>query len=505
MDMKKTKKRADFYTLVAIVIGIMVALNYLSYQLFARIDLTSNKDYSISPASKDLVRNLDDIVNIKMYFSKELPGQLASVRQEVADVLDEYRAYSGGKISVESIDPADDPELQKKLYSLGIQEAQFQTFEKDKMQIQKGYLAIVIQFGDKTEVLPVVQNTENLEYQLTLAIRKVSSGETVRIGFLSSNGTMAEGEMSNLRKKLAEIFEVVAVDLNQEDVPSDIVSLVIAGPKEKFSENQLKAIDAYLMQGRSVLAFVDGVKLGEGLTASVNDTGLDKMIEKYGVKIDKNLVLDVNSGLAPFSQGFFTFTINYPFWPKIVKSGFDQQNSAVAKLESVVLPWASSLGILSDKIDSSAKITYLAKSSVKSWTQENNFNLNPQITGVTGEQKSRNMAIAISGKFTSAYGQGSTDNGKLIIVGDSDFLNDRISQDSDNLIFAQNLIDSASLDEALINIRSKGITQRPIKGISDGAKIAVRYLNVFGVTALVLAFGLFRYFSRRKSKFVDEL
>jgi ABC-type uncharacterized transport system involved in gliding motility auxiliary subunit len=90
------------------------------------------------------------------------------------------------------------------------------------------------------------------------------------------------------------------------------------------------------------------------------------------------------------------------------------------------------------------------------------------------------------------------------LVGDSDFLRDSLSGGSDNLIFFQNLVDSLTLDEGLINIRSKGIASRPLQELSDGSKASIRYLNVFGLTVLALIFGLWRYYSRRKSRLADE-
>lgn len=506
---KGSIKKANFGLTAIIIIGILAMVNFFSYRIFYRWDLTQNKDYSISKASKQVAGGLDDVVNIKVYFSKNLPSQYIGLRQEAGDILDEYAAYSNGKIRVEFIDPGDNEEMKSELYMLGIPELQFNVLEKDKYQIVKGYLGIAARYGDKTEIIPVVENTDNFEYQMTLAIKKVISGEMAAVGFAAGNSTAdLENEMSAAYEKTGELYQAQPVDLDSEkEIPDDIDTLVIAGPKEKFSEVQLKAIDAFLMKGKALLILADGVNVGDGLIASVNDTGLNDLLEKYGIKINNDLALDVSSGIVSFTQGYVTFSTNYPLWPKILPQGFDRENAATANLESLVLPWASTLEVAEDKIDKANKISYLARTTDKAWRQAGDFDLNPQqMFQPAGEKGIFNLAVAVSGKFTSAYGNGETGNGRLIVVGDSDFIKDGFSRNApDNLVFFQNLIDSLSLDEDLINIRSKGVSDRPLKELSDGAKAAIRYFNIFGLTIIIVAFGMVRYYIRRRSKFADEL
>ena len=506
---KKLINKTNLGITVLIIIGILAVVNFFSYQIFFRWDLTQNKDYSISTASKDTAGALDDVVNIKVYFSEDLPSQYITLRQEVGDILDEYANYSNGKINVEFINPGDDEDIKRELYMMGIPELQFNVVEKDKFEIAKGYLGMAIEYGGKNQAIPVVQSTKNLEYQITLAIKKVTSDEMAVIGFVTSNLTAdLEKEVSAAYGALNELYQVKSVDLNLEkEVPAGISALIILGPKEQFSEDQLKAIDAFLMRGGSLLIAADGVNIEEGLMASANEIGLNGLLENYGVKLNNDLVLDVSSAMASFTQGFMTFSTNYPFWPKILQSGFDQDNTTVANLESLIMPWASSVEILNDKINKNSKVSYLAGTTEKSWLQKDNFNLNPQQAFTpSGNTGSKNLAVSIFGSFTSPYGNGSTDAGRLIVVGDSDFIKDGFLRNMpDNLIFFQNLVDSLSLDEDLINIRSKGISDRPIKELPDGSKAAARYLNIFGLTVVVVVFGMIRYYLRRRSRFVDEL
>ncbi len=117
---KKFLEKTNFSVLVIIVIGILIVLNFFSYQIFYRFDLTQNKDYSISKVSKKTVSELKDVVNIKVYFSKDLPAQFINLRQEVGDILDEYVSYSNNNVRIEFIDPKKDSQNEQELAMLGI-------------------------------------------------------------------------------------------------------------------------------------------------------------------------------------------------------------------------------------------------------------------------------------------------------------------------------------------------------------------------------------------------
>jgi ABC-2 type transport system permease protein len=517
MDFNKTTKKlkkTDLSIAVIIIIGIVIVVNFFSYQIFYRWDLTQTKQYSVSKVTKKTIGALDDVVNIKGYFSKNLPSQFITVRQEVTDILDEYQNYSKGKIKVEFIDPGTDEQTQRDLYTKGIPQLTFEILEKDKSQLVNGYMGIAISYGDKTEVIPAVkQDTQDLEYQLTTAIKKVISDKIATIGFLTSNGVMTSASgISSAYKEVQKLYTVVDVNLkDQKTVPVEVNTLIIPGPKEKFTDAELKAINSFLMRGGSLFVMLDGVTIAAGLSANKNETDLDKLLEKYGIKVNLDLVADLRSGVASFSQGFMTFSSNYPFWPKVTKEGFDKNNGAVSNLNTVVLPWASSIDINEGLINKN-NYSDLAFTTDKGWVESDNFSILPNATSPQGTQKIYNLAVMVNGGIKNAYpDKNSKDNqvsaGRIIAVGDSDFLSDSFLQNMpDNLTFFQNLVDSLSFDQDLINIRSKNVTTRPIKeGLSDSARLGIRYANVLGLTLLVIIYGLGRYYMRRKSKFVDEL
>lgn len=516
-EIKKTTKikKTDISITIILLIGILVVVNFFSYKLFLRFDLTKNNIYSISQASKKTVRSLDDIIMIKAYFSKTLPNQLISLKQEVADLLSEYETYSKGKVRVEFIDPGDDEDVVRELMILGIPQLTFEVYEKDKLQLVNGYMGLAVSFADNTEAIPAIKrNTSDLEYQITTAIKKVTTDEIATIGYLITQETSdPETEVSIAYQELAGLYTINPVSLAEEEpeIPVNINTLVIIGPKGVFNEDQLKAINGFMLRGGSLLVLADGVTIGEGLMAVKNPTGLETLLTKYGLKINQDLVADERNGLASFTQGFMRFSTNYSFWPKITNEGFNKENAAVSNLENVIFPWVSSVSVDTGLI-AEGQFDNLAFTTEKGWRVTDNFSIDPKSAGIPqGDQKSYAMAVSVNAPLRDAYPESEETrgifDGRLIVVGDSDFISDNFIRNTpDNLIFFQNLVDLLSFDEDLINIRSKSVTSRPIKAdLSDSAKAALRYLNVFGITLIVVIFGVGRYFIRRRSRFVDDI
>jgi len=520
---KKFRKQYNLGTQIAIVAGIILVLNFLSYQIFARFDLTEGKIYSISKISKETVSNLDDIVNIKIYFSENLPPQYMAVRQEVGDILAEYQNYANNKLSVDFIDPKDDEDLALELQMLGIPKLQFNVLENDKYEVIGGYMGIAVEYGDRQQGIPVVNNTRNLEYQITSTIKKVTAENIPTIAFSSGHGEWDQNEDTKIiNQKLGEIYTMRTVDLSTaEEIPEDINTLIINGPKEAFSDRQMYLIDQFIMQGNSVIFLIDGVNIDDSLIATVNPGSLEKLLESYGTKIEPYFVLDTSSDMASFSQGFMRFTTEYPFFVKIDSNGLNQDAASVAKLQNLILPWVSPVTINLNK-NSEADIKTLAMTTKDAWLMKENFTLQPQGTfGFYADPEQYSLVAVVSGKINSAFSSyvpaedkdkgnnqyiATTENARIIVVGDSDFTKDDfMNRYPDDATFMQNIVDSVSLDGDLIKIRSKDVAERPLEKIDDSKKNSIKLFNIFGITVIVLAFGILRYYQRKKSKFADEL
>lgn len=520
--LKKFKNKGNLGVSVLMVIGILIVINLISYQVFHRFDLTESNDYSISKTTKTMLKNLDDVVDVKICFSRELPPNFINIRQEVKDILDEYKNYSNGKIKIEEIFPEDNLETEKKMQQFGIPKLQFNIIEQDKFQAIGGYAGLVVYFEDKKEVIPVIQTSQNLEYEITAIIKKLTLDKIPTIAFATGNGAKSPAEgLANASKLLRKQYSVTAVDLSAGDlVRDDIDTLIILGANAPFDNRAKYAIDQFLMRGGSLLIAQDGVFIDQGM-ASKNLADLNDILSFYGVKINSDLVLDVSNERVNIPTGFFPIAMNYPFWPKILAENFNKDNPATANLETAFFPWASSIEILPGKIGDK-QVFELVKTTEKSWLMKENFNLNPQQQFAPQGQKQNILAISLSGKFDSFYKDkdkpqknidnekseiapaeefiSSTENSRLIVIGDSEFAQDNFLSSS-NLILFQNIVDSLALDQDLINIRSKGITSRPLKEMTDAEKKSMKYFNIFGVTVLVVILGVIRYNLRKKKKF----
>ncbi|MFH1188192.1 MAG: GldG family protein, partial [bacterium] len=524
---KKTKLKSSLVFCAVIVAAALVAINIISYKIFYRFDLTQNKEFSISSVTKSALQNLDDSVDVKVYFSQKLPPQYIGVAQEVKDILDEYQNYSRGKLHIVFIDPKDDAGLQKEAQGFGIPQLQFNVMEKDQFQITQGYLGLAIIRGDKNEVLPVIEETSNLEYKLTAAIKKVTANKIGKIGFTTGHGEAEiwprnPGEKSELGEILAQQFDLSSIDItNGEIISDDIDTVVINGPKQAFTDREMYVVDQFLMKGKNIFFLLDGVAIDQNLMASPNDTNLEKLLAAYGVNLEKNLVLDASNEILHFNDGksMFGFMSSYPFWVKARKENFDRSNVIVNQLETLLFPWASSMSV-NKEITGDNVVSELVLSSEKSWEQKENFDLNPTqnfAPSPDGLQK-RILAVAVNGKFKSYFDGkkiptkeianekgkkksteivgdaavvNSTDKGRIVVVGDSDFISSAaVGRSQNNLIFFQNVIDVLTQDENLIAIRAKGSNDRPIREVSESEKNWIKFVNILGISILVLIFGV---------------
>ena len=531
---------------ILLLVAILAMINYISLRNFVRWDLTEDKQYSISEATKNTLAGLNDITTVKVYFSKKLPPDLTEVSQYVHDILDEYVAFSDGNLNVLYLDPTEDEKIKNEALILGIPELQMNVLEKDKFQVQNGFLGMGIFYEDKQEVLPVVQSIQTLEYDLTSTIKKVSAERVKVVGFLTGHGEHlihqgsgeeGRGDYTLIRKELEKNYEVETVAIDNGKQIKNIDTLVVAGPNEAFSERDLFEIDQFVMNGGQVIFLVDGVKIGEGLQALKNETGIEALVDHYGVKVNHNLVMDNLNESVSFSSGYMQFVLPYPYWPKLVKDNFSEDNILVSKLDSLVLPWASSLEIIEK---SGLNTEILATTSKFGGKVSKDFNLNPnQEFQPEGAREKIDMVTLTTGKFKSYFegesipkAEQKSDNptdgislansnelpddsnreiisereaeGRILVIGDSDFLADgQLQRFSQNAVFFLNAVDFLTLDSDLMTIRSRGLEDRSFDEISEREKMVIKFTGIALIPILVGIFAIIKASLRRKFKIMS--
>ena len=543
MAAKTLKYGGNTLAFILVVFGIVVLVNFLSSRRFIRADLTEDKRYTISQSTKTVLKRLDDIVTIDAYFSRQ-PSRVAQIRQSVRDMLEEYRAFSKN-LQINFIDPAAEDEAEKqKLRFMGIPEVQVNVIEKDKAEVANVYMGIAVLYEDKKEVLPVVQTTANLEYDLTSAILKVTSEEVKTVGFLTGHDEMDvfDQAFGPLRQELSKQYDVRKIPIDAgKAIDADVATLIIAGPKKELTEREKYEIDQFIMRGGRALFLIDPILIQyEGLSVSPLKTGLNDLLQHYGVKLNDNLVLDVSMGQLTYSQGFMTVTTGYAYFIKLLKEyryrtgetsdGLSKDSIITNQLESLTLPWTSSLELLAQG-DAAVETIVLAKTSRGGWTAQSPYNISPtnrQFQPPASMQQSHTVAVSLSGAFKSFYAgkdilpveSSESDEAvtakpaeeerttkidgeatQIVVVGSSQFLQ---QGQRDGRLFFLNTVDWLTLGDELINIRSHGATDRPLKEISESEKFFLKFISIAGVPLLVVVFGLVRFFLRRRAKRLVE-
>ena len=535
MSFRKLTHGTNYFLLAAMVLGILGLLNYFGTAFFKRWDLTEQQLFTISEPTRKILSNLDDVVSIKVYFSRDLPPYITPLSRQVKDMLQEYLAYAGNKLAVEFKDPAQDPALERRVRQLGIPRVQLNIIEKDQAQVRNAYLGIAVFYEDKKEVIPIVQDTSTLEYELTAAIKKVTIEVVKTIGWLVPEDEESLRQYNFIFQFLSKEYNFQLVrNLAQKSVPAEVDTLVVP-PQVQFSERAKYELDQFLMRGGKLFLLVNPIKFKpRSMEISLLQNNLQELLQHYGVKQKNELALDKVNARASFSQGFMSFSMPYPFWVKVTKKGF-ANHPALKHLERVVFPWATPLEVLEKK---NIKATILARTSPYAWTRSVHqyMNLAPQQRFRPPKKPdSYPLAVLLNGEFESFYAgkeapartseqESKKDNKQapkpaaeeekpllkspktqIIVVGNGRFLKDNfLRMFRSNRLFFLNLMDWLNVGDELIQVRARQVDERPLREISEEEKSYLRFLNIFAMPLLIIIFGLARYRFRRRAQRLYE-
>jgi gliding-associated putative ABC transporter substrate-binding component GldG len=503
-------RKAQTLFRVLLVFGILILINFISVRIFSRLDLTKAGVYTLSDASKALVRNLDDRVTVKAYFTEDLPAPYNNNRRQVLDILNEYKAYAKGNLHFDFINPEGEKNEQE-AQQAGIPPVEVQVVKEDKFEVKRAFLGLVLLYEDKKEVLPVVQNLGSLEYDISAAIKRLTTTTKKRIGVTTGH---QEAELSTMRKANQDIsaqYEVVPVDLSSSTatIPQDLAALLVIAPQKSFSDTAKYQIDQYIMHGGKVAFLLNKVNasLQQRYSQPV-DLGLEPLLENYGIRINSDLVRDAQCASVTVmqQQGPFQMQsqIPFPYLPNV--TNVDRTNPMVKDLQGLIFYFVSSIDT-SLALSKGVKAEVLARSSKHSGRQTGFMMIDPlhRYTADELSESSIPLAAVMSGSFRSYYAGGTADNKsfvsqtekspqtRIIVVGDGDFMKDDFAGNRGNLTFFVNIVDYLADDAGLISIRSKDVAQPPLEQISDGTKKILKYGDLLVPPLLVIGYGLLRW------------
>lgn len=332
MENKKNKFKGIFnWTFFSIVVVGVVIFNIVASLVNFRVDVTNDKRYSLSNGTISYLKSeekLDNRLFIKIYLDGKLPSDLSYFRDAVEDKLKEFKEYAGIRIEYEFIDPSEgtegeQQELFENIYAKGKGIVPMDIlFSKDGQQSQmlvwpgalieyEGSTKNVIQFLPGTPLgKPVrlenlgqtIQNSlNNLEYILMTSIRRSVEKTKPVIGILQGHGELTYGETQRARSLISPYFSIRDITINDSLAAlDDVDGLIIARPKNKFSDRDLYVVDQFVMRGGKLMCFMDALELNEDTLMATGishtnryKTGLDKMLFDYGLKLNDNFVIDV--------------------------------------------------------------------------------------------------------------------------------------------------------------------------------------------------------------------
>jgi ABC-2 type transport system permease protein len=559
-DKKVRSRKWNEIVQFLVLVGIIIFLNILATQFFFRWDLTEDKRYSISPASKNLLKNLDDVVYVEVYLEGEFPAGFKRLQSSIKEKLDEFRVYSGNNIQYKFTDPSANPnqksrnEFYLQLAKKGLQPTNLYDMEGGKKVERIIFPGAIVKYQGKE--MPVLllkgnqaaspeqrlnQSVEGVEYEVASAIRKLTTKKRKKIAFLEGHGELNVLEVSSLMNSLSEYYDVDRIDLTQKNTLEGFDAVVLAKPTKRFGEPDKFKIDQYLVKGGKMLVCVDPMNItldsvGEKGTYSFPyDLNLEDLFFHFGFRLNPDLLQDLNSGYIPMVVGIVgnqpqTQMMNWRYFPLI--NNFSK-NPIVKNLDAVYTKFISSVdtvkapGITKIPLMYTSRYSRILPAPVRVNFNEARLDVNPRLF-TKGQMP---VSFLLEGKFRSLYKnrlapekqqqvgfvETSDKAGKIVVVSDGDLIRNDVDKKQNqpfelgfdrfagvkfgNKEFALNALDYMLDESGLIAVRTKEIVLRPLDKVSlKEERKFWQMLNIVVPLILLIAYGIMRYI-RRKRKY----
>jgi ABC-2 type transport system permease protein len=485
---------------VAMLVGIAILTNLIGSRIPGRIDLTEKNRYSISAATRDVVRDLDDVVNITLYASAELPPQQQPILRDIKDTLRDYETIGNGNIRIKQRNTSASAKAKEEAQSRGVQEVQFNVIGNEQYEVKKGFLGVVVSYAGTNRAIPFVQSTNDLEYQLTSLVSELTTQKKPKVAFLAGHGEKDPSkDYPALQKELARQFEVEPLKLSggSPAIAKDVRVLVVAGPTKQLPDGHQRAIERYLDRGGAAFLLLDRVELQlEQGQARLNKNSLVELPKRYGINVGATLVYDLkaNQNASFGSSSGMNVVLPYPFFPRTSSPG---AHPVTRGLNNIALPWASPVTIDDDKVAAkNLTATKLLVSSDAAGLAEEPFNINPQQQYVQDDLARRTLAVAVQGRTS---GSGKERAPRLVVMGDSDMLTDGfLGQSPTNLAFGMQAISWLGQEASLASIKVRNESAERLEFPEKSTSSAIKWLNLAIAVVVPALFGMGWLWRRRR-------
>lgn len=567
--------RRNSFTQLAVGMAIIVILNLIGSFAFYRVDLTTDKRYTLSPSTRKMLKDLDGVVTFKVYLEGDFPAGFQRLRNETREMLNQFRAYSKN-IQFQFIDPSagkDKNQLDAMYIQLaksGLNATDLQVKDKTGMSRKIIFPGAVVSYNGKEMPLDLLltqvgkppaevlnNSVQALEFGLTNVIRKLSITQKPKIAFIEGHGELAPIYTASIEAALSEYYDIdhiridgrpsaLAMQSQNSTANSSLVNkykaIIIAKPDSAFSKNELDkfVIDQFIMRGGKVLWLVDPVhaemdslRLKDRTYALVRDLNLDDMLFNYGVRLNGNLVVDMNSLPIPvvIDQKGNQKLIPWLFFPLLVPTS---NHPIVRNLSAIKTEFVSSLdtveapGVMKTILLATSRYSRVLNAPV---TLSLSY-LYQEPDATQFNQPYQPVAVLLEGEFTSLFLNrvpqeitkslpmafvGKSSKTAMIVVADGDVIKNQLQpgevrptplplgydrytgQQFGNKDFVLNAMNYLCDDSGLLSVRSREVKLRTLDAsIVENERLKWQLINTIVPILLVLGFAFAQGYWRRK-------
>ncbi|HZK09240.1 MAG TPA: gliding motility-associated ABC transporter substrate-binding protein GldG [Bacteroidales bacterium] len=482
------KLRRNNLTALALGLIIIILVNIISARIFTRFDLTSEKRFTLSEATKDMLAQIDDLVYFRVYLEGEFPAGFKKLQRETIDMLNEFRAYNSN-IEYEFINPtaSSNATERQRIFSMlvekGLEPTDLQVKTKEGTSSTMIFPGAIVAFQGREMAVSLLasrrgvgpeevlnSSIQNLEFALADAIRKVISNKRPAIAFIEGHGELTAEETADAYLALNEYYSVQRVRLDgkltslSEREGSDTLNtrirnkfqaLITAQPDSAFSDKDKFIIDQHIMRGGRVLwlidpvaASLDSLQTNQEFIAMAKDLNLTDLFFNYGFRINNNLVMDLSALPIPVKVGQTAGQPKFDFFPwfyfPILTPATD--DPIVKNLNAIKTEFISSI----DFVETTAELQkeVLLTSSRYSRTVNTPVLISLEMLGKPADERLYSkkyipVAARIEGKFKSMYDQrmppeilkskeidfkSESPANKMIVVADGDLIRNQMQR-----------------------------------------------------------------------------
>ena len=442
----KTRRNDLFRLLMGL--GILILTSYILSVVFFKWDLTEEKRHTLTPATKEMLGNLEDKIFIRCYLTGEFPASFKRLEQSIKERFDEFRDYSGDNIEYEFIDPYSSgdkktiSETEEALFEKGLRFTRLAYEAEGAQQFKLIWPGAIIEYKGKEYPVQffksdmpepndqmINSSVNSLEYELASNIRKALRSDKPAVAIIQGHGELLPIEMADFLTTLEENYAIDFVEIKgQVNALSDKLeklpnrtnryqAIVIAKPDSVFSDQDRVIIDQFVMNGGKVLWMVDPVltdldslRTAQQTMGMSNEMGLYEMLFEYGARINRNIVIDYQGAPIAFDTGpmgnqrniqMFTW-----FYSPLCFAPADA-HPVVANLDPIKFDFASSI----DSVNPNPEVHKIPvlRSSELSKALKTPVRINTSVVNLDieyfkqGAQPNQVMAMIMEGQFPSAF------------------------------------------------------------------------------------------------------